>query len=194
MSQFWRLDGPLQTLILAAQQERLPQVIYWGPPLPTSDDCAALAAAHTMDVTGGMLDANPELSICPESSQSFPGQPGLMCRDAQGRVLRPKFRFVKDLAKEHSLCLTYTDKDLGLTYEAHFELTASSNMLTCWSRLEATRPLMLHWLAAPVFPAPQLSDSMMSFSGRWIGEFQTHSIPWRPGIHKRESRTGPQRA
>ena len=46
MSQFWRLDGPLQTFILAAQQERLPQVIYWGPPLPTSDDCAALAAAH----------------------------------------------------------------------------------------------------------------------------------------------------
>ena len=41
MSQFWRLDGPLQTLILAAQQERLPQVIYWGPPLPASDDCAS---------------------------------------------------------------------------------------------------------------------------------------------------------
>ena len=72
MSQFWRLDGPLQTLILAAQQERLPQVIYWGPPLPASDDCATLAAAHTMDVTGGMLDANPELSICPESSHPFP--------------------------------------------------------------------------------------------------------------------------
>jgi alpha-galactosidase len=79
---------------------------------------------------------------------------------------------------------------LGLTYEAHFELTASSNILTCWSRLEATQPLMLNWLAAPVFPATQLSDAMMSFSGRWIGEFQTHSIPWRPGIHKRESRTG----
>jgi alpha-galactosidase len=190
MSQFWRLDGPLQTLVLAAKQKRLPQVIYWGPPLPASDDCTALAAAHALDVTGGMLDANPDLSICPEASQSFPGQPGLICRDALGRVLRPEFRFVKDLAQGQNLCLTYADEDLGLTYEAHFELTASSNILTCWSRLEATQPLMLNWLAAPVFPATQLSDAMMSFSGRWIGEFQTHSIPWRPGIHKRESRTG----
>ncbi len=69
MSQFWRLDGPLQTLVLAAKQKRLPQVIYWGPPLPASDDCTALAAAHALDVTGGMLDANPDLSICPEASQ-----------------------------------------------------------------------------------------------------------------------------
>ena len=152
MSQFWRLDGLLQTLILAAQQERLPQVIYWGPPLPASDDCAALAAAHAMDVTGGMLDENPDLSICPEASQTFPGQPGLICRDAQGRVLRPNFCFSQELTQDKSLCLTYADKELGLTYEAHFELTASSNMLTCWSRLVATRPLMLHWLAAQCFP------------------------------------------
>ena len=52
------------------------------------------------------------------------------------------------------------------------------------------QPLMVNWLAAPVFPAAQLSDTMIGFSGRWIGEFQTHAIPWRPGIHKRESRTG----
>ena len=99
MSQFWRLDGPLQTLILAAQAEDgCRRSSIGGRPCPRSDDCAALAAAHAMDVTGGMLDANPELSICPEASQSFPGQPGLICRDAQGRVLRPEFRFVKDLA------------------------------------------------------------------------------------------------
>ena len=85
------------------QQERLPQVIYWGPPLPASEDCAALAAAHAMDITGGMLDTNPELSICPEASQSFPGQPGLICRDAQGRVLRPNFRFAQELTQDLSL-------------------------------------------------------------------------------------------
>ena len=109
MSKFWRLDGPVQTLILSAEQERLPQVIYWGPPLPASEDCAALAAAHAMDITGGMLDTNPELSICPEASQSFPGQPGLFCRDAQGRVLRPNFRFEQELTQDNSLCLTYAD-------------------------------------------------------------------------------------
>ena len=38
-------------------------------PARESDDCAALAAAHALDVTGGMLDANPDLSICPEASQ-----------------------------------------------------------------------------------------------------------------------------
>ena len=44
-----------------------------------------------LDVTGGMLDANPDLSICPEATRTFPGQPGLILRDGDGTPLLPKF-------------------------------------------------------------------------------------------------------
>ena len=40
-----------------------------------------------------MLDENPDLSICPEATRSFPGQPGLILRDSDGTPLLPKFCF-----------------------------------------------------------------------------------------------------
>ena len=46
------------------------------------------------------------------------------------------------------------------------------------------------WLAAPVLPAPQLSDETIDFAGRWCGEFQTNVTPWSAGIRYRENLTG----
>ena len=76
--QTWRLDDDRQTLVLAARRARLPEVIYWGAPLPSTENLDTLARAHRLDVTGGMLDENPDLSICPEAVRTFPGQPGLI--------------------------------------------------------------------------------------------------------------------
>ena len=87
--QSWRLDDRRQTLVLAARRDRLPEVIYWGPPLPASESTAALAAAHMLDVTGGMLDENPDLSICPEAVRTFPGQPGMIVRGSGGAPILP---------------------------------------------------------------------------------------------------------
>ena len=92
MMQCWRLDSFVQTLVLASSDARLPVVVYWGAPLPKGCDLDAIASSDARDITGGMLDANPPLSICPEADRGFPGQPGLNLRDAGGRVLRPRLR------------------------------------------------------------------------------------------------------
>ena len=55
---------------------RLPEVVYWGARLPDAEDLATVHSAHAIDVTGGMLDENPDLSLCPEATRTFPGQPG----------------------------------------------------------------------------------------------------------------------
>ena len=189
MSHCWRLDDGRQTLVLAAKGDRLPEIVYWGGPLPTADSSVILAKAHGQDFTGGMLDGNPDLSLCPEASQTFPGQPGLRCRDASGAVLNPRFRFVLVEKDADTLVLTYGDEALGLTYQAHFALTPQTGLITTWACVTSTNPVHLQWLAAPVFPAPQHSDEMLSVSGRWIGEFQIKAVPWSAGIHLRESRT-----
>ena len=80
MIQCWRLDDGRQSLVLGSQKDRLAEVIYWGPRLPDEEDLETLYAAHALDVTGGMLDANPELSLCPEATRTFPGQPGVIIR------------------------------------------------------------------------------------------------------------------
>ena len=168
----------------------IPQVIYWGAPLPKSDDLTVLARAQMADVTGGMLDANPDLSLCPEASRTFPGQPGLILRDTDGTPLLPCFKLAKVDAQALSLAITCEDADNALTWWAEITLDSDTHVLKLLSGISAERPLHLHWLAAPVLPGPQLSDEMIDVAGRWTGEFQLNRTPWSPGIRYRENRTG----
>jgi len=186
----WRLDDTRQTLALASVGGRCPTVIYWGPPLPPDEDLVAVAAVATLDVTGGMLDANPDLSLCPEAARSFPGQPGMIIRHASGERLVPKFS-LKDVAQStDSLTVTCFDAANGLTYTAILRIDDETHVIEMQARLNAQHPMHLHWLAAPVLPAPQNADEMIDVAGRWCGEFQLNRTAWSAGIRYRENRTG----
>ncbi|MGJ8611613.1 MAG: alpha-galactosidase, partial [Octadecabacter sp.] len=185
----WRLDDGRQTLVLAARRDRLPEVVYWGAALPDGEDLETVHAAHAIDITGGMLDENPDLSICPEASRTFQGQPGLIVRSQDGTPLLPKFYF-ESAQNGDDLTLTYRDADNGLTLTFLFETDADTHIICAKTTLSADAPVHLHWLAAPVMPAPQQSDDMIDFSGRWCREFETNRTAWSPGIRYRENRTG----
>ncbi len=189
MNRTYRIDDGRQTLVLAARNDRLPEVVYWGAQLPAGEDLDTLHAAHRIDVTGGMLDENPDLSICPEATRSFPGQPGLILRDNDGTPMLPKFCFER-VEQNGTLELTYADKDNGLTLTVTFASDPETHVITCQTTLDASRPVHLHWLAAPVLPGPQQSDEMIDVSGRWCGEFQLSRTAWAPGMRYRENRTG----
>ncbi|MCK0167992.1 alpha-galactosidase [Jannaschia sp. S6380] len=191
----WRLDdahpdtGGRQTLVLAARGDRLPQVVYWGAPLSQDAPLDTLARGHAIDVTGGMLDENPDLSLCPEAVRSFPGQPGLVLRGHDGTPLLPRFAYASEDTSD-GLTLTYADAANGLTLTFLFRPDPSTRIVTAKTVLEAADPVHLHWLAAPVLPAPQHATEMIDVSGRWCGEFQLERTPWTPGIRYRENRTG----
>lgn len=186
----WRLDDARQTLALSSTAGKMPQVIYWGLPLPRDEDLNEVAAASQLDVTGGMLDENPDLSLCPEAARSFPGQPGMIVRDADGTPLLPKFTLRDVQASDSTLTITCEDSPNRLTYTAQIVLDPETHVIAMTARLNADRPLHLHWLAAPVLPAPQMSDEMIDVAGRWCGEFQLNRTPWSAGIRYRENRTG----
>jgi alpha-galactosidase len=186
----WRLDDGRQTLVLGSDRDHLAEIIYWGPRLPDTEDLSTLHSVHAIDVTGAMLDANPDLSICPEAARSFPGQPGLILRAGDGTPILPKFRFEKAEREDDRLALSFVDQANGLTYTAEFSINPATHMIMAQAMLEAKNPMHLDWLAAPVFPAPQLCDEMIDFAGRWCGEFQPVRTPWSPGMRCRENRTG----
>ena len=190
MIKCWRLEDSRQTLVLASSKGHLAEVVYWGPRLPDGENLETLAKANAIDVTGGMLDANPELSICPEATRTFPGQPGLVIRDSSGAPYLPKFCFSKAEETSDALTLTFVDQFGVLTYRAHFSINAATHVIEARVVLEASQPMHLHWLSAPVFPAPQASDEMIDFAGRWCGEFQMNRTAWSAGIRYRENRTG----
>ncbi|MEM6888776.1 MAG: alpha-galactosidase [Pseudomonadota bacterium] len=190
MTSHWRLDDARQTLVLASASRRMPQIIYWGRPLPADEDLGALGAALQPDLTGGMLDAHPDLSICPEAARSFPGQPGLVVRDRAGSPLLPKFK-LQDVAQgDQQLAIICEDVGLGLIYEATIALDRNTHVIALQACVRADAALHLHWLAAPVLPAPQHSEEMIDVAGRWCGEFQLNRTAWSPGIRYRENRTG----
>jgi len=86
---------------------------------------------------------------------------------------------------------TLPDTDVPADLHAvTFKPDPQTRIITCQTTLDATRPVHLHWLAAPVLPAPQLSDDMIDVSGRWCGEFQLSRTAWSAGMRYRENRTG----
>lgn len=190
MTECWRLDDARQTLVFCAREGRCPQVVYWGAPLPLDENLVQLADTTTRDVTGGMLDQNPDLSLCPEAARSFPGQLGMVARALDGAPIFPKFKLHSVEAAQDSLSMTCHDAAHHLTYVARFAIDPDTHVIAMSARVSSDAPLYLDWLAAPVLPAPHHSEEMIDFSGRWCGEFQPNHTPWSAGIRMRENRTG----
>ena len=190
--QIWPITTKTQTLILASQDQGLPEIIYWGDVLTdlTDQDLIDLVQLHQMDVTGGMVDQNVALSVCPEAARSFSGHPGLMIRDQKGQVLRPYFQYDShEVTSEQIMCL-FKDADLGMTYQLVIRQMDGDHVIEMRARISGQQPFILSYLAAPVVPGPQQATHMLDVSGRWIDEFQINQIPWRRGAHLRENRTG----
>ncbi|MGB3408995.1 MAG: alpha-galactosidase [Jannaschia sp.] len=186
----WRLDTPGQTLAFASKEGGLPEALYWGAPLPSDADLVALYAASQIDVTGGQLDATPPLSLCPEASRTFPGQPGLIVRAPDGAPVLPRFRYGTEETVRDGFILSFNDDLHGLTLNFGLRADSETGILTLQTALNSAERIWLHRLCAPVLPAPQHAGEMLDFAGRWTGEFQPVRTPWQPGIRLRENRTG----
>ncbi|EEW27035.1 alpha-galactosidase [Rhodobacter ferrooxidans] len=181
----WRLDAGGQTLVLASAGG-IPAVVYWGATLP-DDDLGQLVLAAQNDLTGGMIDALPTLSLCPESGRAFQGQPGMVIHAADGTPLHPAFRFSHAEETPGRLVLHSTSDGLTLS---HILTAQPTGVITLQTRLNSATPIRVQWLAAPVLPAPQAAGELIDVSGKWTREFQLNRVPWTPGIHLREARTG----
>lgn len=182
----WRVDSGAQTLALASFGG-IPEVIWWGAPLPQGEDLAQLAASTRQDLTGGMLDVLPSLSLTPETGRAFQGQPGLLLAQADGTPLNPAFTFSHAEERPDGLHLVSTAPGVTLTHRISAQNTGAILLQTL---LSADSPVRVQWLAAPVLPAPASGAQMIDVSGKWIGEFQLNHVAWAPGIRLREARTG----
>jgi alpha-galactosidase len=113
-----------------------------------------------------MLDAHPDLSLCPEAARSFSGQPGLVMMEAKGAPMLPRFTLCDTVQETGALTVICTDAALGLTYEARIALDPETHVIALQAWVRAEQPLRLTWLAAPVLPAPPHAEEMIDVSGR----------------------------
>lgn len=187
--QLWRVDTPCQSLVVKSQDKRLAEIAYWGGRLSDTVDLDELVTLGQQDVTGGMLDENPPLSVCPESSRTFPGQSGLVVRNSEGHSIYPSFRFDRAEQTPDELNLYFSDQSLELEYMCHFR-ALDSGLVLARSELISHRSVTVDWFAAPVLPCSQQSDHMIDFAGRWCGEFSECKTQWEFGSRARHNPTG----
>ncbi|EFO34119.1 alpha-galactosidase [Roseibium sp. TrichSKD4] len=190
MIKTWHLKDGRQSLVLSATAGRLPEIVYWGPALPTEEPLESLAELAVFDVTGGMLDENPPLSLCPEANRTFPGHVGLVGRTQVGQNLRPSFIFKSDQQTDEALALIYEDQTHDLRLAFHISLDPVTSLIKAETSLESNNPIHLDWLAAPVFPVPTRTNRLIEFSGHWCSELQAHETEFTPGARMRDNRTG----
>ena len=189
--QTWRLDGGSSTLVLASGGG-IPEVIYWGRSLPISEDLATLAHASSLDVTGGMLDSVPALSLCPQAVDLFPGQPGLTLRDIDGRAIVPDFKLDTADISETGITFECVDDDYDYDIALRLEIACDpeTGVLTLRTHVICQQEIRTIWVAAPTLPLPYGVDKTIEFAGKWTGEFQRHENPMTQGARLRESNTG----
>lgn len=185
----WRLDGGDQTLVLATEGAQLPWISYWGAALPRGESLEDLTRTLCPDVTGGMLDIVPKVSIFSTSQNCYPGQPGISGIWQDGASLYPEFSLTSLCAdtglKAEAVCLS-----TGLRWVAELSFDPDLHVLCLQSRLEAEDLVRVHRFSAPTLPVPAQCDRMTTYSGRWCGEMQRNTVAFHPGVHLRESRAG----
>lgn len=189
MTQFWRLDTASQTLALGAPGGGVPEALYWGARLPEDEDLAALENASRMDLTGGMLDRLPPLSLCPLAGETFPGMAGLEVESPAGPVF-PQLRLKHVDNHAARIVIECADDDLGVTWRCRIKAFEDTDVIVLSSEAEAPAQWRITWLSAPVLPAPQWAHEMIDYSGRWCGEFQPQATVWLRGARFRDNPTG----
>ena len=187
--QVWRLDDSAQTIVIASIDNNMAFIAYWGAVLPEHENLAQVVHAQMRDLTGGMIDQNAPVSLCPVEGDAFPGMPALVASDASGIDLMPCFTLRQAHVKKQSLELIYVDKALGLTYSANIN-SAIDGVWQLTSQLDSEVDIKVHWLAAPVLPCADKAPRVLEFGGRWCGEFKLSERSFGPSALVRENRTG----
>ncbi len=194
-SAYHRLDSSRSTVLLEVPATgaagTMPRILYWGAPLAKSERAENLARALTRPALQGGLDDAVPLTLSPSLVNGFPGQPALSGH-RKGRDALPGFPDVSVKEESNSWTILAKDTAAGLTLQIVISLTVDSNVLTMNTRLtnDGTTDYDLQWCAAATLPIPSSHEEILSFRGRWCGEFQTARRRAPVGILMRENRRG----
>ncbi|MEM7300003.1 MAG: alpha-galactosidase [Pseudomonadota bacterium] len=191
--QCWRLDSKIQTLVFASWHRQLPEIIYLGAPLSSSENLTRLAESQVRPVSRGTLDQINPLSICPEAGRGYLGEPGLVLRNATGGVVLTQFE-LEELVEEgaHITFRAVDPAHEGLAYSAQFDGSCASGVVRASASIEGLSKtgLVCDWLSAPVLPLPDNTSEIIDFAGRWTREFGENRTSIARGSYHRENRRG----
>jgi alpha-galactosidase len=184
MNQVLRLDGGDCTLLLLSGGGA-PVCAYWGPWIDHDTGVAELverAKPH------GMLDDGETLDLYPEAGRGFTGREALVWRRDDGAfVSQLQHQAATAVPGGWDIRLVDSQAGLEVCIQARMHPTGVAAFRS-QIRNSGDGPLSLDWAAACSLPLPH--DEVLSFDGRWAGEFRTVRTRVPSGLFAKENRTG----
>ncbi len=176
----------------------VPEIAYWGP---TLNDADVVSDAWTRSQTRTVAEAGPDITtaaaLVAEPASGFLGAPGLIGHRPDGTGFAPRFSLLDTKTESGpsgtsgaKLSTRSADATAELELSCEVELD-SSDVLICRAQVTNTGPTnyQLDGLALSL-AVPEVATELLSFSGRWCGEYRPHRNRWEVGSTAVENRAG----
>nr|WP_113865281.1 alpha-galactosidase [Brenneria salicis]NMN91819.1 alpha-galactosidase [Brenneria salicis ATCC 15712 = DSM 30166]RBP65886.1 alpha-galactosidase [Brenneria salicis ATCC 15712 = DSM 30166]RLM31914.1 alpha-galactosidase [Brenneria salicis ATCC 15712 = DSM 30166] len=164
------------------------EMIYWGKPLRNYQP--EMIAALNRPVANSRLDDDVPLTLCPENGRGLFSVPG-MEGNRHGLDWSPVFTPQSHSVKNNTLTIVSEDAIAGLRLVSELQLCPNSGVLKTRNTLTNIKSgrYQVDRLAVTL-PLPERANEIMAFNGRWIKEFQRHSLRLEHGGYIQENRRG----
>ena len=189
--QLFRLDSSGSTLLLLSIDQAIPAVAYYGAKLQTEIDAATVHAMTADAIPNAKLDNRTQLSLVPENSRGFFGEPGLQGH-REGEHFTHRFTLENTEVSPEALRLNTVDSAAGLKLTIDVWLDSESNVF-CWKHSLANTSnaaYTLDYLGCPTLPIDLTMNQLTTLHGRWGKEFQQQTVELSAGKFQIDNRRG----
>lgn len=164
------------------------EIIYWGKHLQNYQP--EMIDALNRPVANSRLDDDVPLTICPETGRGLFSVPG-MEGNRNGKDWSPVFTTQRHSLDDNGLTIVSEDATAGLRLVSELQLCPDNSVLKTRNTLTNFHPGTYHVdRLAVTLPLPERANEIMAFNGRWIKEFQRHSLRLEHGGYIQENRRG----
>ncbi len=189
--EFYELRAGGTLLAIEASRGMRPIVLYAGPDLQgvRAQDLALLA---TRQHAPGSASVPLRGSIINEIGTGISGPSGLIAhRAGQDWAIDLRIEQVQ-LLGQNAISIHCHDGNVGVATCHKLAIDPDTGVLTCSTSIEnhGNDRLEVDWCAALCLPLDQRFESILSFTGRWSGEFEIERIDKFQGSIVRENKAG----
>lgn len=184
-----RAGGTL--LAIEATPSTRPIILYAGPDLPGAS-AKELALMATRQHAPGSASVPLRGSMLNEIGTGISGPSGLIAhRAGQDWAVDLRIERVERLG-DNAISIHCRDGNLAIACEHSLAIDPTTGVVRCSTRLEnlSQETLEVDWCASLCLPLDHRLDRVLSFTGRWSGEFEVESIDSFQGSIVRESKAG----
>lgn len=184
------------SLILDVESaQAMPIIRHWGAAVPAADDqdLRRLLDAQRPPRVTDQIDDTPELTLLPEQSRAWYGEPGLDLTERDGapitRLHRTGTTLTADEDGTQRLTITAQDADAErLSLRVDLEMLPTGLIRQCVTLTSHT--VLDVRSVTPTLPVPAYASELMDLVGRHLRERHPQRLPFAMGAHRRATTRG----